>query len=121
MRLGNAFQGIYDNLRYAFSQQFVKCPSFVQVIFHNIVKHSRHFFFIGVHVRHEAKRMKNVGVAAFVYVVQMRLSCNGNGFGEWVHISSTNLSLFSKYSAYPKVAKVHTVSLHPPNNVDLTP
>jgi hypothetical protein len=51
----------------------------------------------------------------------MRLSCNGNGFGEWVHISSTNLSLFSKRSAYPKVAKVHTVIPQPPNNVDLAP
>jgi hypothetical protein len=62
-------------------------------------------------VRHEAKRVKNVGVAAFVYIIYMRLGRNCNGLGEWVHISLIDLKRFSMSKAYPKVAKDHTMSL----------
>jgi hypothetical protein len=65
--------------------------------------------------------MQNVGVAAFIYIIYMRLGRNGNGFGEWVHISSIDLKRFSMSKAYPKEAKDHTMSLELPSNVDLTP
>jgi hypothetical protein len=65
--------------------------------------------------------MQNVGVAAFVYIIYMRLGRNCNGLGEWVHISLIDLKRFSMSKAYPKEAKAHAMSLNLLNNIALTP